>query len=820
MYFLQQRFFQLDNGILTYGKTPGDIEKGKRHGVVDIAHSVIACKRNGRRIDVDADDLIYHMKVKTVKEFDEWTTHLRHHRLHRHHEISYGAKEVQHLVAAPFPPAKEFSSLSSPLSPDDIKGGFEHADGSGRARTVDGPQGKVSTWLAEANDIDGWERGLSLVQLRMFELGTTLEKLHSATSAGSSVNIHEFQDLAISPISKKPKSPGRRLLLSRPSKKERKGKDRLSVADGLMSIHLSTSNPNLLTMDEPIAIGAPAGNATMSSDARDFDRLHELFYHQAEKVHGSLKAACRAICSERDRLKQALESDDLVSLHNSTNYVQSLKQTLAEAIKQNADYRNRLNRINADSGLTDLKPIVPPICLSTVYVASGPPSEKERVRFTTAGSIDSLSEFYDAAERLDSSTDVSEDQEEEEEDEDVSDTESKPLPEVDELHDRFTRFQMRRRSKLPSPKLESDVGVWSLLRKNIGKDLSKISMPVSMNEPLNALQRLCEELEYSEMLDRCVEFDDPFERMVWMAAFAVSGYSSTFTRAGQKPFNPILGETYEIIREDKGWKFVAEQVSHHPPVSACFCESKNFLFWEDMQVKTKFWGKSMEVEPTGFVNVKLIKQKEHYSWNKATSCVHNILGGQRWVEHYGEVNITNHTLEIACKLTFAKSSYWSSNRHEVYGSVFDRDGRTVHHLFGKWNEGIYYGDIKSAKCIWRPGAMPSDSSVYYGFTRFAMELNEIDSEQLHLYPPTDTRFRPDQRLLEDGKLSEAESEKQRLEQRQREIRKRREEDGATYAPKWFNKSDPGSKDAYQFNGQYWEVRKTSGFSKLDLPVLW
>lgn len=43
------------------------------------------------------------------------------------------------------------------------------------------------------------------------------------------------------------------------------------------------------------------------------------------------------------------------------------------------------------------------------------------------------------------------------------------------------------------------------------------------------------------------------------------------------------------------------------------------------------------------------------------------------------------------------------------------------------------------------GAMPSDSSMYYGFTRFAMELNEIDSEQRHLYAPTDTRFRPDQR---------------------------------------------------------------------------
>lgn len=55
---------------------------------------------------------------------------------------------------------------------------------------------------------------------------------------------------------------------------------------------------------------------------------------------------------------------------------------------------------------------------------------------------------------------------------------------------------------------------------------------------------------------------------VWVAAFAVSGYASTYTRAGQKPFNPLLGETYECIREDKGWKFVAEQVS----VSAVCCD--------------------------------------------------------------------------------------------------------------------------------------------------------------------------------------------------------------------------------------------------------
>ena len=44
-----------------------------------------------------------------------------------------------------------------------------------------------------------------------------------------------------------------------------------------------------------------------------------------------------------------------------------------------------------------------------------------------------------------------------------------------------------------------------------------------------------------------------------------------------------------------------------------------------------------------------------------------------------------------------------------------------------------------------PGAMPVDADMYYGFTRFAVELNEIDELQHHLYAPTDTHFRPDQR---------------------------------------------------------------------------
>lgn len=73
----------------------------------------------------------------------------------------------------------------------------------------------------------------------------------------------------------------------------------------------------------------------------------------------------------------------------------------------------------------------------------------------------------------------------------------------------------QRRSCLPSSSPNnSTISLWNILRNNIGKDLSKVVMPVQLNEPLNTLQRLCEELEYSELLDRAANTQDPFERMV------------------------------------------------------------------------------------------------------------------------------------------------------------------------------------------------------------------------------------------------------------------------------------------------------------------
>jgi len=43
-----------------------------------------------------------------------------------------------------------------------------------------------------------------------------------------------------------------------------------------------------------------------------------------------------------------------------------------------------------------------------------------------------------------------------------------------------------------------------------------------------------------------------------------------------KPFNPLLGETYELVTPNM--RFFSEQVSHHPPIMACTCEGENYEY--------------------------------------------------------------------------------------------------------------------------------------------------------------------------------------------------------------------------------------------------
>ncbi|KAK4712882.1 hypothetical protein R3W88_018789 [Solanum pinnatisectum] len=432
--------------------------------------------------------------------------------------------------------------------------------------------------------------------------------------------------------------------------------------------------------------------------------------------------------------------------------------------------------------------------------------------------VDADSLFYDAKDVLSSSSTRSTDSDDERSSFDSATVEFHPAEDGLSSGTRFATSDypfVKRRKKLPEPhEKEKGVGLWSMIKDNIGKDLTKVCLPVFFNEPLSSLQRCFEEFEYSYLLDQANEWGktgNSIMRILSVAAFAVSGYASTDGRMF-KPFNPLLGETYEADYPDKGLHFISEKVSHHPMILACHCQGQGWKFWGDTNLKSKFWGRSIQLDPVGALTVEF-DDGEVFQWGKVTTSIYNIIIGKLYCDHYGTMYIRGNR-DYSCKLKFKEQSIVERNPHQVHGVIHDKSGKRVATINGKWDESLHYsmGDNLSddvgqdsdskSHLIWKR-TKPSDFQTKYNLTHFAITLNELSPDLKKKLPPTDSRLRPDQRFLENGEYEMADSEKLRLEQRQREASKMQERG---WQPRWFAKQK-GS-DTYKYKGGYWEARQT------------
>ncbi|ORZ26146.1 Oxysterol-binding protein-domain-containing protein, partial [Absidia repens] len=353
-----------------------------------------------------------------------------------------------------------------------------------------------------------------------------------------------------------------------------------------------------------------------------------------------------------------------------------------------------------------------------------------------------------------------------------------------------------RRRQLPSVAVGEISSALSIFRKNVGNDLSTIALPVSMNEPMSILQRACEELEYSELLDKACKLDTPMERLMYVTVFAITSYASSQYRTGRKPFNPMMNETYENIRPDKGFRFISEKVCHHPLTIAAHAESKNYIYWQCTKVKSKFWGKSMEFITEGVYHVQLTGHEDHYTYSKPSSWIRNMIAGEKYIEHSGEMKVTNNTTGDYAIVTFKEGSGGGlfgapTKRNDIVANFYtaDNDKRARRRVVGKWS-GTLSEEVdlnkKHLSELWT-AQIPDveDYEAHYGFTRFCVELNEITELEKNQLPLTDTRYRPDQRLYELGFVDEADVKKKQIEQKQRDRRHDFELKGIPWNSRWF-----------------------------------
>lgn len=109
--------------------------------------------------------------------------------------------------------------------------------------------------------------------------------------------------------------------------------------------------------------------------------------------------------------------------------------------------------------------------------------------------------------------------------------------------------------------------------------------------------------------------------------------------------------------------------------------------------------------------------------------------------------------------------------------------------------------------VWAKTPYSLDWEHMYGMTQHQLQFNQLTESLAAHLAPTDTRFRPDQRALENGDFKLAEAEKHRLEEKQRAVRKYNEKNNFEpkpyYFEEWQNPDDP-SQVYYKYNGLYFE----------------
>jgi len=367
---------------------------------------------------------------------------------------------------------------------------------------------------------------------------------------------------------------------------------------------------------------------------------------------------------------------------------------------------------------------------------------------------------------------------------------------------------------------EDRASLWKIISSKLGMDVTVgVSLPVFFMEPLTVLQRQCEMLHFAELLDEGANCENSLDRLAYVAVFAATAYNGT-ERFG-KPFNPILGETFEYEDKENNFRFIAEQVSHHPPISASHAESPNYVFWQDSRPTTKFLGNYIDLSPGSRTHVYFPKTRDHFVYSVLpTTRVNNLIIGSIWIDHFGTLVINNLKNGESCSLTFEKCGWLGSGRHAVNGYVKDASGNNALSITGKWSDSI------SVKWLYESGKEPKDTTKVlwkrpsnnslgkHKFTEFCFKLNEASAQYTKVLPPTDSRLRPDRKGLEVADIGEAAMAKTKLEEKQRSDKRTREQRKETWAPRWFKEipEENGHGNAWVYCGDYWEQRQ----KKMDL----
>ncbi|OAA62415.1 oxysterol-binding protein 1 [Niveomyces insectorum RCEF 264] len=828
-----RRFFSLDYATCTLSYYHNRNSSALR-GAIPLSLAAIAADERRREITIDSGAEVWHLKASNVKEFTEWARALE--------RASRMARTLEQLQL------QEASGSAGATA-----AGPQH-DGqpppSGQPATGAPPhahQEETREWQqveALVSRVVGTRDALRRLVKNMGAAGVQQAAAHSQkraqppsqslSSATPSVS-EESEDYGRSQQSTPP--GGSQQLLQPPER--RSFWRRRSSASPLMAQGMRPSVASSLAVPTPSTATSVSTSAGGEHNEKGAAQQHHHHHHQQQQQqqqqgeHG-MEGHCQALLNDLDSVVAEFSKLLANSKHRRSNMTPA---TVAAAKAANAGVSMPVRK-SFESTSTD----------EFFDAAEGAAAAAAAAASASASASADQPQLLRIADQSEAEEDTpGSDEASVHADEDDGDASSVSSVEDDEEYtgtgeagtgvDEKNFFPPKPKSLTPLPITETVTRRTSIppatvlppsliafVRKNVGKDLSTISMPASANEPTSLLQRVAEQIEYAQLLDQAAAATDAGERLLYVTAFAVSQFSGgrAKERAIRKPFNPLLGETYELVRTENevpgGLRLLVEKVSHRPVRLVMQADAAAWSVAQAAAPSQKFWGKSAEVVTEGRVRVVLRLpggQEEKYSWALATVFLRNVVMGEKYVEPVGTMHVVNDSSGAQAAVEFRSKGMFGGRSEDVHVTTFDADGQPAPlGLVGTWTgslrvvnphhhgSGAKGGHLRHGSELWTVGPLVNDAPRVYGLTRFAATLNEITVLERGKLAPTDCRLRPDQRLAEEGRLDEAEVWKTRLEEAQRGRRRVLDARGEAHRPRWFVKvaSGPDGDEVWRLRG--------------------
>lgn len=277
----------------------------------------------------------------------------------------------------------------------------------------------------------------------------------------------------------------------------------------------------------------------------------------------------------------------------------------------------------------------------------------------------------------------------------------------------------------------------------IGMDLTKVVLPTFILERRSLLEMYADFFAHPDLFSNIPDYKTPEERMTqvvrWYLSAFHAGRNSTVPK---KPYNPILGEIFRChwqlqeannddghVKEKNGTNnrsidettfsadsylrqkesntcdlndefprtlakdsliFVAEQVSHHPPVSAFYAENKakRITCCAHVYTKSKYLGLSIGVNNIGHGTINLLDHNETYTCTFPSAFGRSILTIP-WMELGGSVNIKCAQTQYSANIEFVTKPFYGGKKHRVLGEILRPNNEPYLNIDGEWN-GVMY----------------------------------------------------------------------------------------------------------------------------------